>query len=94
MSRAPWLRCQRRQVLFAKGYGYSDVAKRTPVTPDATLFRIASISKLFVWTSVMQLVEQGKLDLNRDANITSTSRFRPRRQAHHPAQPLDPYAGL
>jgi CubicO group peptidase (beta-lactamase class C family) len=56
------------QVLFAKGYGYSDMAKRTPVTPDATLFRIASISKLFVWTSVMQLVEQGKLDLNRDIN--------------------------
>ena len=56
------------QVLFAKGYGYSDMAKRTPVTPDATLFRIASISKLFVWTSVMQLVEQGKLDLNRDVN--------------------------
>ena len=56
------------QVLFAKGYGYSDVSKRTPVTPDATLFRIASISKLFVWTSVMQLVEQGKLDLNRDVN--------------------------
>src|SRR5208283_4976803 len=56
------------QVRFAKGYGYSDMAKRTPVTPDATLFRIASISKLFVWTSVMQLVEQGKLDLNRDVN--------------------------
>ena len=56
------------QVLFAKGYGYSDVSKRTPVTPDATLFRIASISKLFIWTSVMQLVEQGKLDLNRDVN--------------------------
>jgi len=56
------------QVLFAKGYGYSDMSKRTPVTPDATLFRIASISKLFVWTSVMQQVEQGKLDLNRDVN--------------------------
>ena len=56
------------QVLFAKGYGYSDMSKRTPVTTDATLFRIGSISKLFVWTSVMQLVEQGKLDLNRDVN--------------------------
>jgi len=56
------------QVVFAKGYGYSDMSKRTPVTPDATLFRIASISKLFTWTSVMQLVEQGKLDLDRDVN--------------------------
>ncbi|MGE5109363.1 MAG: serine hydrolase domain-containing protein, partial [Acidobacteriaceae bacterium] len=56
------------KVLFAKGYGYSDVAKKTPVTPDGTLFRPGSVSKLFTWTSVMQLVEQGKLDLDRDVN--------------------------
>jgi CubicO group peptidase (beta-lactamase class C family) len=55
-------------VLFARGYGYSDVAKKTPVTADATLFRPGSISKLFTWTAVMQLVEQGKLDLDRDVN--------------------------
>ena len=47
------------KVIFAKGYGFSDVEKRTPVTPDATLFRPGSISKLFTWTSVMQLSEQG-----------------------------------
>src|SRR5690349_8256005 len=56
------------KVLFAKGYGYSDVAKRTPVSADGTLFRPGSISKLFTWTAVMQLVEQGKLDLDRDVN--------------------------
>jgi CubicO group peptidase (beta-lactamase class C family) len=56
------------KVLFVKGYGYSDMEKRTPVTPDATLFRPGSISKLFTWTSVMQLVEQGKLDLDKDVN--------------------------
>jgi CubicO group peptidase (beta-lactamase class C family) len=56
------------KVLFAKGYGYSDVAKKTPVSADATLFRPGSISKLFTWTAVMQLVEQGKLDLDRDVN--------------------------
>src|SRR6266446_6743808 len=55
-------------VIFAKGYGYSDVEKRKPVTPDATLFRPGSISKLFTWTSVMQLVEQGKLDLDKDVS--------------------------
>ena len=53
---------------FAKGYGYSNVEKRTPVSADATLFRPGSISKLFNWTSIMQLVEQGKLDLDRDVN--------------------------
>jgi CubicO group peptidase (beta-lactamase class C family) len=56
------------KVIFAKGYGFSDVDKRTPVTPDATLFRPGSISKLFTWTSVMQLSEQGKLDLDKDVN--------------------------
>src|SRR5258708_10237772 len=56
------------QVLFAKGYGYSDVDKKTSVSVDATLFRPGSISKLFTWTAVMQLVEQGKLDLDRDVS--------------------------
>jgi CubicO group peptidase (beta-lactamase class C family) len=56
------------KVIFAKGYGFSDVEKRTPVTADATLFRPGSISKLFTWTSVMQLSEQGKLDLDKDVN--------------------------
>lgn len=56
------------KVLFGKGYGYADVAKKTPVTTDATLFRPGSISKLFTWTAVMQMVEAGKLDLDRDVN--------------------------
>ena len=56
------------KTLFAKGYGYSDVAKKIPVLPDGTLFRPGSISKLFTWTAVMQLVEEGKLDLDRNVN--------------------------
>lgn len=56
------------KVLAAKGFGYSDVEKKTPVSVDATLFRPGSISKLFTWTAVMQLVEQGKLDLDKDIN--------------------------
>ncbi len=56
------------KVLFAKGYGLSNVEKHTPVSPDSTLFRPGSISKLFTWTAVMQQVEQGKLDLDRDVN--------------------------
>jgi len=35
------------KVLFARGYGYGDVEKKTPVSVDATLFRPGSISKLF-----------------------------------------------
>lgn len=56
------------KVIFAKGYGYADVEKKIPVTADNTLFRPGSISKLFTWTAIMQLVEQGKLDLDRDVN--------------------------
>src|SRR6266566_3681725 len=56
------------KVLLAKGYGFSDVEKRKPVSPENTLFRPVSISKLFTWTAVMQQVEQGKLDLDRDVN--------------------------
>ncbi|MDQ6860383.1 MAG: beta-lactamase family protein [Verrucomicrobiota bacterium] len=54
------------QVLLEKGYGYADFAQRKPVDAKGTLFRPGSISKLFTATAVMQLVEQGKLDLDRD----------------------------
>jgi CubicO group peptidase (beta-lactamase class C family) len=56
------------KLLLTKGYGYADVAKKQPVSPDETLFRPGSISKLFTWTAVMQLFEQGKLDLDHDVN--------------------------
>src|SRR5690349_18743360 len=55
-------------VFYANGYGYADVARRTPVNAERSLFRIGSTSKLFTWTAVMQLVEQGKLDLDTEVN--------------------------
>lgn len=56
------------QTLIKKGFGYANVEHGIKVNPDTTLFRIGSISKLFVWIGVMQMVEQGKLDLDRDIN--------------------------
>ena len=56
------------QVLLEKGYGYADYEQRIPVDPKSTLFRWGSTSKLFTWTAVMQLVEQGKIDLDADVN--------------------------
>ncbi|MDE5414258.1 serine hydrolase domain-containing protein [Alkalihalobacterium chitinilyticum] len=56
------------EVIFAKGYGYADNETKMPVDPEKTLFRIGSTSKLFTWTAVMQLVEEGKLDLDTDIN--------------------------
>jgi CubicO group peptidase (beta-lactamase class C family)/uncharacterized Tic20 family protein len=56
------------QVLFEKGYGYTDFQKRKPVSADRTVFYAASVSKLFVATAIMQLAERGKLNLNDDVN--------------------------
>ena len=54
------------KVLFQSGYGYADVAGKIPMDHEKVMTRIGSTSKLFTWTAVMQLVEQGKLDLNRN----------------------------
>ena len=56
------------KLFFAKGYGYADVEKGIPVDPEQTIFRIGSVGKSITWTAVMQLVEQGKLDLDADIN--------------------------
>jgi len=56
------------QILLAKGYGYADVENHIPVDPERTLFRPGSTTKLLTWTAVMQLVEQGKIDLRADVN--------------------------
>jgi CubicO group peptidase (beta-lactamase class C family) len=55
-------------VLLQKGFGYADVGRKIPMDPDRTMVRPGSTSKLFTWTAVMQLVEQGKLDLNRNVD--------------------------
>ncbi len=54
------------RVLLARGYGFADLEARKPVDPERTLFRIGSVTKLFTWTAMMQLVQQGKLDLDVD----------------------------
>ncbi|MDT9598201.1 serine hydrolase domain-containing protein [Sphingosinicella rhizophila] len=56
------------QIVTQRGFGYSDVAARKPVDPATTMFRPGSVSKLFAWTAVMQMVEQGKIDLDADVN--------------------------
>src|SRR5215218_2019616 len=56
------------KLFFAKGYGSADLENGIPVDPKRTNFRIGSLAKLFTWTAVMQLAEQGKLDLDEDIN--------------------------
>lgn len=56
------------EVVLSKGYGLADVEQGLPMGPERTVMRLGSISKLFVATAVMQLVEQGRLDLHADVN--------------------------
>ncbi len=56
------------EILTSRGFGYADLESRTPVDGYETIFRPGSVSKLFAWTAVMQLVEQGKIDLDEDVN--------------------------
>ena len=60
------------EMALAGGYGYADLHAGTPVDADTTLFRVASITKLFTWTAVMQQVERGALYLDTDINAYLT----------------------
>jgi CubicO group peptidase (beta-lactamase class C family) len=55
-------------VLLAKGYGLANLEEGIPFDPEESVVRIGSVSKLFVATAVMQLVERGELDLYADVN--------------------------
>lgn len=56
------------RILFAKAYGEADVETGKAADGADTLFRIGSVSKTFVWTSVMMLQERGLIDLDEDVN--------------------------
>ncbi|UAJ10609.1 serine hydrolase domain-containing protein [Glacieibacterium megasporae] len=66
------------RILTARGFGYADRDKRTPVDPERTLFRPGSVSKLFTWTAVMQQVEAGRLNLDADVNTYLDFKLPPR----------------
>lgn len=57
---------QNGELLLSKGYGWADVEQRRTVDGGTTLFRIGSVTKLFSSTSVMQLRDQGRLNLYTD----------------------------
>ncbi len=55
-------------IFFAKGYGFANIEIETRVDPNKTLFRVASVSKLFTATAVMQLAEWGLIGLDDSVN--------------------------
>jgi CubicO group peptidase (beta-lactamase class C family) len=54
---------QQGEIVKAKGYGLADRAKNVPATPQ-TVYKIASVSKLFIATGVMLLVQEGRIALD------------------------------
>jgi CubicO group peptidase (beta-lactamase class C family)/D-alanyl-D-alanine dipeptidase len=52
-----------QKVVWAAGFGFQDRDKKTPATAE-TVYRVGSVSKLFTDVAIMQLVEEGKLDLD------------------------------
>ncbi len=65
-----------QEVVWARGFGFSDAEKRVPATADM-LCRVGSVSKVFTALAVMQQVELGKLDLDAPVN-TMLPEFTPR----------------
>lgn len=56
------------QIVLSRGYGFANLQQRTRIKPNRTLFRMGSITKLFTTTAILQLSEQGKLNLKDDVN--------------------------
>ncbi len=62
----------RDRALYTAGFGcarYPDSGVCTRVDPERTLFRAASISKLYTFTALMQLIQAGRVDLDADVNL-------------------------
>jgi len=62
-------------ISLLKGYGYADMENKIPVDPQVHLFRTGSVSKIFTWIAILQLYEQGIIDL--DTDISSYLDFTP-----------------
>ena len=60
-------------ILHINAYGLADIESNTPVNSSSSIFGVGSISKTFVATAIMQLYEDGKLELDRDVNSYLTS---------------------
>ena len=59
-------------VVFSKGYGYSDLEKQTLYDPDETTLLVASLAKVPTFVSILQLHDQGLIDLDDDVRTYLT----------------------
>ena len=75
------------KIIYKNSWGYKNLETKTPLAED-DIFRIASISKSFTATSIMQLAEKGMIDL--DADISDLVGFKVR-NPHFPDVKITPY---
>ena len=69
---AAFILVQNGRVVLSRGFGHGRV-DGPRVSPETTIFPIASISKVFTATAVMQLVDREQVDLDADVNRYLTS---------------------
>lgn len=67
---------ENQRVLWTRGFGYADIENRVPATPD-TLYSVASVTKTFGSTLLMQLVEKGQVALDEPIAPYTPSRYAP-----------------
>jgi|GEM_PF-6783233 len=66
VASASLLVVQGDRVAYLRSFGLARPALRVPARPDSTLYQVGSLSKLFVATAALQLVEAGRLRLDQD----------------------------
>lgn len=57
-----------QRVVWQKGFGHADLERGLPATPE-TVYRAGSIAKVFTAAAIMQLADQGKLDIDRPLSV-------------------------
>ena len=92
-------------LIWAQGFGYADKENNIPATPQ-TVYRVASISKLFTATAIMQLAEQGRINIDEPlttylpefsikTRFPGEGRITPRNlMTHHSGLPANFYKGI
>lgn len=87
---------QGKEIILSQGYGLANLEHSQPIKPEKTVFRVGSVSKLFTATAIMQLVEQGKINLNDELNqyIPEVAQYNPFAQPITVAHLLTHTAGL
>jgi CubicO group peptidase (beta-lactamase class C family) len=92
-------------LIWAQGFGYADKENNIPATPE-TIYRVASISKIFTATAIMQLAEQGRINIDESlttylpefsikTRFAGGGRITPRNlMTHHSGLPANFYKGI